>query len=312
VYQRLSNKQAAFNQWFLLLPMTAKGIFLALFSTALFTLIGALVRQLSADYDVFQILFFRQLVFVLLLLPAMSKNIKVLLKPNKVKLHLLRILGAFTALYLGFVTVSNVAFADATALGFLQVIFVALTARIALKEQVTMRRCFTIIIGFIGVMLVVQPSFVGNEFIYVIAGVVAAFGAAIAVICVRAVAQTEPKITLLAYQAVCVGFIALIPAIHQWQTPTIGDLIWFLSIGAISSIAQYVGISAYKWAEANIIANVEYVKIIYSVLIGWMLFSELPNMWAFVGVLTILASALIPLVWSYFESKKESYVDAEH
>lgn len=93
---------------------------------------------------------------------------------------------------------------------------------------------------------------------------------------------------------------------------TIEDLLWLLSIGVISSIAQYVGISAYKWAEANIIANVEYVKIIYSVLIGWILFSELPNMWAFVGVLTILTSALIPMVWSYFESKKESYVDAEH
>ncbi|MEF1229489.1 DMT family transporter [Vibrio fortis] len=292
--------------------MTAKGIFLALFSTALFTLVGALVRQLSADYDAFQILFFRQLVFVLLLAPAMRNNMKVLLKPNKVRLHILRILGAFTALYLGFVTVSNIAFADATALGFLQVIFVALIARITLKEQVTTRRCLTITLGFTGVMLVVQPSFSGNEFVYVMTGVAAAIGAAIAVTCVRAVAQTEPKITLLAYQAVCVGLIALIPAIYQWQTPTIEDLLWLLSIGVISSIAQYVGISAYKWAEANIIANVEYVKIIYSVLIGWMLFSELPNMWAFMGVLIILASAIIPMVWSYFESKKESYVDAEH
>ncbi|KAB0300369.1 DMT family transporter [Vibrio fortis] len=292
--------------------MTAKGIFLALFSTALFTLVGALVRQLSADYDAFQILFFRQLVFVLLLAPAMRNNMKVLLKPTKVRLHILRILGAFTALYLGFVTVSNIAFADATALGFLQVIFVALIARITLKEQVTTRRCLTITLGFTGVMLVVQPSFSGNEFVYVMTGVAAAIGAAIAVTCVRAVAQTEPKITLLAYQAVCVGLIALIPAIYQWQTPTIEDLLWLLSIGVISSIAQYVGISAYKWAEANIIANVEYVKIIYSVLIGWMLFSELPNMWAFVGVLTILASAIIPMVWSYFELKKESYVDAEH
>lgn len=292
--------------------MTAKGIFLALFSTALFTLVGALVRQLSADYDAFQILFFRQLVFVLLLAPAMRNNMKVLLKPNKVRLHILRILGAFTALYLGFVTVSNIAFADATALGFLQVIFVALIASITLKEQVTTRRCLTITLGFTGVMLVVQPSFSGNEFVYVMTGVAAAIGAAIAVICVRSVAQTEPKITLLAYQAVCVGLIALIPAIHQWQMPTVEDLLWLLSIGVISSIAQYVGISAYKWAEANIIANVEYVKIIYSVLIGWMLFSELPNMWAFVGVLTILASAIIPMVWSYFESKKESYFDAEH
>lgn len=300
------SQHSTLHKWFQSLPTGAKGICLALISTALFTLVGVLVRGLSDDYDAFQILFFRQLVFVALLLPAITKNVKVLIKPNKIGLHTLRILGAFTALYFGFVTVSNIDFADATALGFLQVLFVAIIARITLKEQVTASRSFTIIVGFVGVLLVVQPTFSADESIYIIAGVVAALGAAVAVICVRAVAQSEPKITLLAYQAICVGLIALVPTIYVWRLPTLEDLLWLLSIGLISSVAQYVGISAYKWAEANIIANVEYVKIIYSILIGWILFAEVPNLWALVGAMAILMSALIPMIWSYYQPKKES------
>ncbi len=282
----------------------SKGVTLALISTALFTIVAVFVRKLSADYDTFQILFFRQFIFMLMLVPAITNNIQVLLKPKKVPLHILRILGAFTALYFGFITVINIPFADATALGFLQVLFVAIIAHLALSEQVTGTRIFTIVVGFIGVMMVVRPTFEDSQSIYILSGVVASIGAAVAVICVRKVTQSEPKITLMAYQALAIGFIALIPTLFLWRTPTLEDFMLLLLVGIISSIAQYVGISAYKWTQANIIANVEYVKIIYSILIGMMIFSEIPDAWSIIGASVILASALIPMVWSQYGQKK--------
>ncbi|OEE03288.1 hypothetical protein OC7_15560 [Vibrio cyclitrophicus ZF270] len=281
-----------------------KGITLALISTALFTIVGVFVRQLSTDYDTFQILFFRQLIFMLLLLPAIRKNIGVLLKPNKISLHLLRILGAFTALYFGFISVSNIPFSDATALGFLQVLFVALIAHFVLVEQITSSRIFTIVVGFIGVMTVVRPTFESHN-LYVLSGVIAALGASVAVVCVRKVAQSEPKITLMAYQALAIGLMTLIPTLYLWRTPTVEDFMLLLLVGIISSFAQYVGISAYKWVQANIIANVEYVKIIYSLIIGLVVFSEIPDLWSMIGALIILISALIPLIWSHYQTTKE-------
>ncbi|MEZ8267391.1 DMT family transporter [Vibrio cyclitrophicus] len=281
-----------------------KGITLALISTALFTIVGVFVRQLSTDYDTFQILFFRQLIFMLLLLPAIRKNIGVLLKPNKISLHLLRILGAFTALYFGFISVSNIPFSDATALGFLQVLFVALIAHFVLVEQITSSRIFTIVVGFIGVMTVVRPTFASHN-LYVLSGVIAALGASVAVVCVRKVAQSEPKITLMAYQALAIGLMTLIPTLYLWRTPTVEDFMLLLLVGIISSFAQYVGISAYKWVQANIIVNVEYVKIIYSLIIGLVVFSEIPDLWSMIGALIILISALIPLIWSHYQTTKE-------
>ncbi|ERM58153.1 Permease of the drug/metabolite transporter (DMT) superfamily [Vibrio cyclitrophicus FF75] len=227
-----------------------------------------------------------------------------LLKPNKISLHLLRILGAFTALYFGFISVSNIPFSDATALGFLQVLFVALIAHFVLVEQITSSRIFTIVVGFIGVMTVVRPTFASHN-LYVLSGVIAALGASVAVVCVRKVAQSEPKITLMAYQALAIGLMTLIPTLYLWRTPTVEDFMLLLLVGIISSFAQYVGISAYKWVQANIIANVEYVKIIYSLIIGLVVFSEIPDLWSMIGALIILISALIPLIWSHYQTTKE-------
>jgi drug/metabolite transporter (DMT)-like permease len=294
------------------LPSPAKGIALALISTGLFTVVGVFVRILSEEYDTFQILFFRQLIFALVLVPSIINNVDNLLKPNKISLHILRILGAFTALYCGFITVSNIVFADATALGFLQVVFVAVIARVMLGEQMTGSRIFAISVGFIGVMMVVRPTFEDTHSLYIFSGVLAASGAAVAVICVRKVAQTEPKITLMAYQALTIGIIALIPTIYLWRTPTIQDFMLLVLVGGISSVAQYVGISAYKWTQANIIANVEYVKIIYSIIIGFVIFSEVPDIWSLLGAFVILVSALIPIVWSYYQQKTRRLPDDEY
>ncbi|OBT14035.1 hypothetical protein A9264_01960 [Vibrio sp. UCD-FRSSP16_10] len=283
-----------------------KGILLALISTAMFTFVGVLVRTLSKDIDPFQILFFRQVVFVFLLLPSMTKNISVLLKPTHKGLHVMRITGAFIALYCGFLTVSNIPFADATALGFIQVLFVALISRFFLYEIISKERVFTIIVGFAGVMLVVQPSFDNSHVFYIFSGILGAFGAAIAVICVRKVAQVEPKITLLAYQAIFVGLLAVIPALNTWQWPNLEQLSLLILVGVISSLAQWVGVSAYKYGQANIIANVEYTKIIYSLLFGYYLFSEVPNQYAILGAIMIILSALLPYIYKTKITSKET------
>ncbi|MGF1735334.1 DMT family transporter [Photobacterium satsumensis] len=282
---------------FAALPSTVKGVSLALVSTALFTLVGVLVRVLSDDIGIFQILFFRQAVFVTFLLPAIVKNIDLLLKPKHLKLHTFRILGAFTALYLGFVTISNIPLADATALGFTQVLFVAAVSYLFLAEAVSASRLFTIITGFIGVMMVVQPSFEQASLTYTLLGLLAAFGAAVAVICVRKVAQVESKITLLAYQAIFVGLMALVPSLLNWTWPSGEQLLLLVCVGVISSIAQWIGITAYKHGEANVIANVEYVKIIYSMAIGYWLFAETPNGLAVAGALIIILSAILPMLY---------------
>lgn len=274
----------------------AKGIALALISNALFILVGVIVRELSQSIDIFQILLFRQLVFVTLLMPSIISNIDAMLHPKMVSMHVWRVTGAFIALYFSFLTVSNIPFADATALGFLKVLFVAVISRLFLKENVGWARMTTILIGFTGVMLVVQPSLESESMFYVGTGLVAALGAAIAVICVRKMANVESKTVVLAYQAIFVGAFALIPAIIEWQWPTWSELALLVLVGVISSIGQWFGVTAYKWGEANVVSNVEYSQMIYSMVLGYLLFAELPNSLALIGASVILFSAILPFI----------------
>lgn len=274
----------------------AKGIALALISNALFILVGVIVRELSQTIDIFQILLFRQLVFVTLLMPSIISNIDAMLHPKMVSMHVWRVTGAFIALYFSFLTVSNIPFADATALGFLKVLFVAVISRLFLKENVGWTRMTTILVGFTGVMLVVQPTLESESLFYVGTGLVAALGAAIAVICVRKMANVESKTVVLAYQAIFVGAVALIPAIIEWQWPTWSELALLVLVGVISSIGQCFGVTAYKWGEANVVSNVEYSQMIYSMVLGYLLFAELPNSLALIGASVILFSAILPFI----------------
>ena len=277
---------------------TTKGITLALVSTALFTAVGVIVRLLSDSIGVFQILLFRQLVFLVLLMPAIVINFASLRRPTHLKLHTFRILGAFTALSIGFVVVSAIPLANATALGFTQVLFVALLARLFLRETLSMSRILTLILGFAGVMLIVQPSFDDTSLAYIVLGLVASMGAAIAAICVRRIAQLESKLALLAYQALFVGLLALVPSTLDWVWSSWNELLLLVSVGVISSIAQWFGVSAYKYGAANVVSNVEYVKIIYAMGIGYLLFAETPNQLAMIGVVLLFLSICVPKLFT--------------
>ncbi|WP_163340528.1 DMT family transporter [Desulfopila sp. IMCC35008] len=281
------------------LPDTTKGIALALVSNALFVVVGVCVRYLNETIDVFQILFFRQLVFMTVLIPAIWKNLDVLMKPRLIQLHSLRIIAAFFALQLGFVTVSNMPLAEATALGFTTVLFVALISGVFLKESIGKSRQFTLIAGFTGVILVVQPSFEKMTFVYILTGLGAAMAAAVAIFCVRKIASTESTITLLVYQALFVGLLAFVPSLLNWQWPTADELTLLMLVGSLSSIAQWFGVTAYKYGAANVVSNVEYTKMIYSLLLGYLLFSEIPDMISLVGAAVIITSVLLP----YFLAK---------
>ena len=174
--------------------------------------------------------------------------------------------------------------------------FVAVISRLFLKENIGWARMTTILVGFAGVILVVQPTLESESLFYVGTGLVPALGAAIAVICVRKIANEESKTVVVAYQAIFVGAVALIPAIIQWQWPTWSELALLVLVGVISSIGHWFGVTAYKWGEANIVSNVEYSQMIDSMVLGYLLFAELPNSLALIGASVILFSAILPFI----------------
>lgn len=269
-----------------------RGILLALLSTALFTIVAAMSKIAVDDYHVLEILFFRQVVIFLSCVPSFKKSPLNSLKTQRPKMHLLRLCGAFLALSCGIWAVSVLPLTTALTLGFAQVFFTALLALFFLKEVVGKHRIAAVIVGFIGVIIVMRPGVDGIINVHAFIPILGAIGTAIAIISVRTLSQTESTTTLLLYQAIFIGVLAGVPLFWFWQTPDLVGTLLMLSIGVISAVASWIGIQSLRLGEASVIANIQYMQLIYGAILGYLLFSELPDSYTITGAVIIIGSSV--------------------
>lgn len=273
-------------------------------AVAMFATTTAMAKVAVNEFHVLQILFFRQLVVLLSSLPSIARAFPRSLQTRYPLLHALRLAGAFVALSCGIWAVSVLPLTTATTLGFAQVFFVALLASYVLRESVGVHRVSAILVGFIGVVVVMRPGVDGLLNISTLIPVAAAIGAALAIIMVRKLSQTESTATLLTYQAVFVGALAGVPLYWLWVTPDFYGLLFLLSMGVLATIGQWAGVKSLRLGEATVVGNIQYVQLIYAAVLGYFIFDEVPDRYTLVGAVIIVASSIYLL---YRESLTRQY-----
>ncbi len=269
-----------------------KGILWALLAAALFSIVIAMAKVAVVDYHVLQILFFRQIVVFLSSLPDIAKSFPNSLKTRRPGIHAARLTGAFTALSCGIWAVSVLPLTTATTLGFAQVFFVALLALAFLNETVGAHRIGAVIVGFIGVIVVMRPGVDGLFDVHALIPLLGAAGAAVAVTSVRKLSQTESTATLLVYQSLFVGALAGIPLIWLWVTPDLFGWLFLFAMGVLATVGQWVGIRALRLGEASVVGNMEYSKLIFAAVLGFVLFNEIPDRYTVLGACVIVGSSI--------------------
>jgi drug/metabolite transporter (DMT)-like permease len=269
-----------------------KGLLWALVSTALFSIEAVLAKVLVADYHVLQILFVRQCVVFLSVAPSVVSSFPNNFKTDNPGLHALRLLGAFVALSAGFWAISVLPLTTATTLSFAKVFFVVLLAVWILGEPISLHRYTAVVLGFVGVIVVIRPGTDGLRDLNVLIPLLSAMGAAVAQVCVRRLSQTESTATLLSYQAVFIGLLSGVTMWWLWTTPTGIDLVLLIGIGVLATVGQWIAIKALRLAEASVISNVQYVQLMFVALLGFLVFSEVPDTYTVVGALIIVCSSL--------------------
>ena len=273
-------------------PDNISGILWALLSTGLFATVAAMAKFAVTEYHVLQILFFRQAVVFLSSLPSITRSFPQSLKTRHPGSHAVRLVGAFVALSASIWAVAVLPLTTAITLAFAQVFFVALLSMRFLGEAVGVHRVGAIIVGFVGVVVVMQPSVDGLINFDAVIPVTGAVGAAFAVVSVRKLSQTETTATLLLYQALFVGVLAGVPLFWVWTTPDLAGLILLLAMGVLATIGQWVAVKALRLGEASVIGNIQYTQLIYAAVLGFVLFDEMPNLDTLLGASIIIASAL--------------------
>ena len=262
-----------------------------MFAAAGFGTMVALIKLAGQRLDVFQILLVRQIVMAIIVAPTIMTNFPRSLKSNHMGLQLLRIVLALIAMGFGFTAVVNMPLADATAIGFAKSFFVTICAIFFLNEVIGIRRWFAVIIGFVGVLIVLRPGFDGFT-IYGVYALIGAAGAGSVMVVIRILTRTESTTTILTYQALGVGLAVAIPGIWLWVWPTPFEWILLVAMGIISYGAQMLNINAYKYGEASVMASLDYVRLIYAVFFGWLLFENLPDFWTWFGAMIIIGASV--------------------
>jgi len=144
--------------WWASLSGNVRGGIWAMLSASVAVIQITLVKMLGENLHLTEIILFRQMFVLAVVLPVLAHNFPDAFKTSHPGLHVLRIIGALVAMLLGFTAVINMPLADATTIGFSKSFFVTIFAILFLGEKVGHRRWFAVGVGFVGVMIVMQPD----------------------------------------------------------------------------------------------------------------------------------------------------------
>ena len=158
-----------------------------------------------------------------------------------------------------------------------------------LKEFVSARRWTATAIGIVGVDIMVRPSADGVDTIALIA-IASAMTFAVANVLIRVLSRTEPPIRILFYYHLGGSLVFVGPAIYMWVTPV--GVEWALvgAIGLLTTIGMVAFVRGFAVGEASVIGPMEYTRLIYAAVLGFLFFAEIPDPYTILGALIIVGA----------------------
>jgi drug/metabolite transporter (DMT)-like permease len=270
---------------------TARGAALVTLGSFTLVVMAMLVKQVGSRIPPIEILFFRSTVGFLFVLPMFIRNPMEPLRTKRLGMHAVRgVIGTLGNICF-FWTITHMLLADAMALQFSRPLFMIPLAMAFLGELAGFRRTAITLVGFAGIALYARPFTEGFDPGAFVGAAGALFGALI-VICIKRLATTEPTRTIMFYYAISNAVFSLIPTIWLWVTPSGAELVMLVLIGFLGIAGQ--GLITHGWTlgDATALVPLDYSRIVYSAVLGYLVFGEMPGPWSFAGMAIIVASSL--------------------
>ena len=244
----------------------------------------------AADISAFEILFFRSLIGVLVVLPFVLRARAAVLRTTKLKVHGARALVQFGAQIAWIYAIAHLTLADLTAIEFSIPLFTALLAVQFLGERMSRHKWVATLLGFAGVLIILQPE--GSAFsiagFVMLAGSVCYAGSGVLV---KYLTRTDAPTCIIFYMNLMQLPLGLIPAlIIGWVMPTWADAPWILAWGLAGLWAHYAMARALRLADITIIFPLDFLRLPFMALVGFLLYSEVLDPWTAVGAIIIFAS----------------------
>jgi S-adenosylmethionine uptake transporter len=261
-----------------------------------------LMRFLGERLHVTEIIFFRFLFSMVTVVPLMMSHGLSAFRTSRPMMHVGRAILGVGGIGACCYAVNVMPLNENTSIMFSQPLFFLPLAVLLLKERVDAPRWIATLVGFVGLMIILQPG--ENTFRWIaMVPVAAALQFALLDIMAKKMVATESTYNMLFYFAFGTTVGAFVPALFFWQTPTMEELGLLILLGIGANLIQVCLIRAFTSTDASALMPFRYVEFIFTTLVGFMIFSEIPTQMTLMGVALIIAGTAFI---SYYESKRSS------
>jgi drug/metabolite transporter (DMT)-like permease len=271
-----------------------RAVLLVLGAAAVFSIAAAFVKGLGGEVPLAQVVFCRNLFAIPVLLPLLLAQGGVrALRTSRPGLHLARLAAGLMGMFGAFYGYAHLPLAMVTALGFTMPLFLTLLSVPLLGERVGPRRGAAVAVGFAGVLLMTGPFDDRGDLTAMGVVLLGALGWALAMITIRRMGEAgESNVAIVLWFAIGSAVVSGLLCLPVWVWPSPGQWGLLIGTGVVSALAQIMMTEGYRRGEPTLLAPFEYSAILWTTLMGVLLWAELPDGWDFAGIAVLVASGL--------------------
>lgn len=283
-----------------------RGIALKICSVMVFTTMAICIKSAAPHVPPGEAVFFRSFfaIPVILVWLVATGNLRHGLDTLHPIGHVWRGLVGTSAMALGFTALGLLPLPEATALGYAAPLLTVIFAAMFLGEEVRVFRLSAVAVGLVGVVIVLAPrltvtSLADTSTLQSLGAMAALFGAvfaALAQVFVRKLITTEATAAIVFYFSATASLLSLLTIPFGWVVPTPREAVLLVSAGLLGGIGQVLLTESYRHAEVGVIAPFEYVSMLLALILGYVIFSEVPTYSMLSGALLIVAAGLF-IIW---------------
>ena len=268
------------------------GFFYMFISVCAFSLMDVLVKWSDA-YPVGQVLFFRGfcgIIPILFLIPR--DRFLDFYKTTRPFLHFKRCLSGLIALVSIFIALRNLPLATVVSISFAAPIFTTIFSIFLLNEKVGLYRWLAVLVGFIGIIVITEPGFSSLNFYYIYP-IIFCLGLSYVAIAIRKLSTTEPVWLISFFFSFSISILGLLSLFQGWVMPNFLDLFLLSMVGILGGLANLWLSQSYKYSEVSLVTPLKYLALVFAIIFGYFIWSEVPTFKTLMGALLVIVSSFI-------------------
>ena len=251
-------------------------------------LMQAAVKLISLELHPFIITLYRAGLVFVVLLPILFWQGRAVFNTSSIRLQVARGGIGGLGMLCVFSGLSMISLAEVTVLLFTVPIFATLLSIVFLSEKVGVRRWAAIFVGFLGILIIARPQgSVSTGHLFILC---AALSWSTSILIAKKLTEKDTIISITFWQAMGCVPLAFIASLFVWELPSLTQLGSLLGIAALGTIGHAMLYAALKVGQISMILPLDYIRIIWSAGLGFILFGQLPTLHLYAGSLLIIAA----------------------